>query len=145
MPTPSLKTLTLKVGEILNSETGTEMFLNHYHLPTISDLLLHFLHLQVSPDPPVELKMIRFFNKHQMYILNVLFYSDTTERLMEIWQEAGFDEKLLHPYKTVRGKVATIWKDASSAVFGKTQANRNHFKQKIVESLESIIDILRCR
>ena len=60
---PSLKALTLKVGEILDSVTGTEMVLNHYHLPTISDLLLHFLHLQVSPDPPDERNMIRFFNK----------------------------------------------------------------------------------
>ena len=63
MPTPSLKVLTLKVGEeLLDSETGSEMVANHFHLPTISDVLHHFVHLQVSSKPPAEGDMLRFFN-----------------------------------------------------------------------------------
>ena len=147
MPTPSLKVLTLKVGtELLDSETGSELVANHSHLPTVSDVLHHFLHLQVSSDPPAEGDMIRFFNNHfliEFWI--VLFYSETTELLIKIWLEVGFEKKLLFHHKFVKQKVERIWKDASSAVFGGTQAKRNRLKQKIVDSLESIIDILSCR
>ena len=65
--------------------------------------------------------------------------------LIKIWLEVGFEKKLLFHYKFVRQKVGSIWKDASSAVFGSTQAKRNRLKQKIVESLDSIVDILSCR
>ena len=65
--------------------------------------------------------------------------------LIKIWLEVGFEKKLLFHHKFVKQKVERIWKDASSAVFGGTQAKRNRLKQKIVDSLESIIDILSCR
>ena len=62
---PSLKALTLMVGkDLLDSETGSEMIANHFHLPSVSDVLNHFVHLQLSSDPPAEGLMIRCFNKH---------------------------------------------------------------------------------
>ena len=61
----SLKVRTLKIGEeLLESLDGVEMVTNGEQLPTLSDVLLHFLHLQVSSGSSSEKDRIRLKRKH---------------------------------------------------------------------------------
>ena len=56
---PSLKAVTKKVCELLDSENGSEMVPDHYYLPSVSDVLHHLIHLQESVDSPKEGDMLR--------------------------------------------------------------------------------------
>lgn len=56
----SARTLATSIGEFLDCDYGVEMVANHNHIPTCSDVLRHFVHLQLSPKPPDKDKMLRF-------------------------------------------------------------------------------------
>ena len=64
---------------------------------------------------------------------------------MKTWIDAGFDEKLLVQYDSIRSKLSKIWEEAGTAVFGGKAATRSRLKKKIVDSLRSIVEILSCR
>ena len=66
--------------------------------------------------------------------------------LRQIWIEIGFNDKLLNPYKIVRMKIKKIWEEAATAVSKNgPAAKKSRLKQKMVDSSESIVDILLCR
>ena len=57
----NIKALSKKVGnELLGTENCAKLAPNQYFLPTVSDILHHFVHLQLSPDPPDADDMLRF-------------------------------------------------------------------------------------
>ena len=58
----SVKALSKKIGaELLSSEDGSKLIPDQYYLPSVLDLLRHFVHLQCSPDPPHKGDMLRLF------------------------------------------------------------------------------------
>ena len=57
-----VKALAKKVGgELLGTEDGAILVPNQHYLPSIRDILLHFVHLQGSEDPPHKADMLRLF------------------------------------------------------------------------------------
>ena len=57
----NIKALSKKVGnDLLGTENCVKLAPNQGFLPTVSDILHHFVHLQLSPDPPDADDMLRF-------------------------------------------------------------------------------------
>ena len=59
MSSQARKALSVKVGELLDCKDGVEMYSNPHHIPSLSDVLLHCVHQQVSPEPPDKDTIIR--------------------------------------------------------------------------------------
>ena len=64
--------------------------------------------------------------------------------MRKVWIDAGFDEKSLNDYHSVRVKVDRIWTEARGAVSG-SAAKRSKAKQKLLDSSAAFVDILACR
>ena len=77
--------------------------------------------------------------------INCKLFSETTRLLIKVWIDAGFGEKSLNEYNSVRVKVNRIWTEAKAAVHGGSAANRSKVKQKILNSSEAVVEILACR
>ena len=135
----SLKSLISEVcEELLECETGVEMVVNKDDdLPTVADVLLHFVHLQNSEDWSIR-------NGREK---NNRIFNATIRLLLEIWIENGFDEKLFCSHYSIRHRIKSIWEDAISAVAGAggKAFRRLYLKQKTINSLGTIVDILSCR
>ena len=89
--------------ELLECETGVEMFVNKDDLPTVADVLLHFVHLQNSEDSSIRYGRIGREKDNRIY-------NATMRQLLEIWIENGFDEKLLGSYYSIRHRIKSISK-----------------------------------
>ena len=137
----SLKSLISEVcSELLECETGVEMVVNKDDLPTVADVLLHFVHLQNSEDVSIRYGRIGKEKDNRIY-------NATMRQLLEIWIENGFDEKLFCSHYSIRHRIKSIWEDAISAVAGAggKAFRRLYLKQKTINSLGTIVDILSCR